>query len=153
MKWKRFFVQLVCWLFILLFLYAAASKLMEFGKFNLQLAQSPLLTDYAGVLAWLVPGVEIIIAGLLAFDRTKRVGLYAGGGLMVLFTVYIYLIMNFADHVPCSCGGILEKMTWEQHFWFNVGFVVLGLIALLFETRTLSVLRTSLPGGERKRGA
>lgn len=139
MKRKFIFVQLVSYLYMLLFIYAAASKLMTFGHFKLTIGQSPLLTDYAGILAWLVPAVEIVIVLLLAFKRTLLLGLYASFGLMVVFSVYIFLIVNFADRVPCSCGGILEKMSWEQHLVFNLVFVGLGLIALLFEKKHRSL--------------
>nr|WP_121272146.1 MauE/DoxX family redox-associated membrane protein [Pedobacter schmidteae] len=124
-------VALICCLFILLFMYAAASKLMEFDKFKIQIGQSPLLTDYAAILVWLVPVVEIVIVGLLAFERTKLAGLWASFVLMVGFSVYIYLIMNFADHIPCSCGGILEKMSWGQHLVFNLVFVGVAVMALV----------------------
>jgi uncharacterized membrane protein YphA (DoxX/SURF4 family) len=57
--------------------------------------------------------------------------LYASFGLMVIFSAYIITILNFSEYVPCSCGGILENMSWRQHFWFNAGFVALGALGVL----------------------
>lgn len=119
-------------LFIFLFVYAAGSKVLDFETFQVQLAQSPLLSAYAGIIAWLVPGIEILIAGLLIFPRFRNLALYASFTLMVMFTAYIFIILKFSDFIPCSCGGVLEKMSWTQHLIFNVVFIILAGVAILF---------------------
>jgi len=48
----------IAYLFILLFVYASASKLLDFETFRIQLAQSPLLSAYAGIIAWVVLGLN-----------------------------------------------------------------------------------------------
>ena len=123
------------YLFILLFLYAAVSKLLSFETFKVQLAQSPLLSAYADIIAWLVPGIEILIACLLVIARFRTLALYASFTLMVMFTAYIYIILNFSDFVPCSCGGVLEKLSWTQHLIFNVFFILLAGVAVFFTVR------------------
>ncbi len=120
------------YLFVLLFLYAATSKLLDFETFTVQLAQSPLLSAYAGIIAWLVPGIEILIACFLVIERFRTLALYACFTLMVMFTAYIYIILNFSDFIPCSCGGVLEKLSWTQHLIFNVAFILLAGVALFF---------------------
>ena len=128
-------VKVISFLFVVLFIYAATSKLLEFENFTVQLAQSPLLSAYAGIVAWLVPGLEILIALLLVLPRFTKIGLYASFFLMVLFTTYIYIILNYADFVPCSCGGVLEKMTWQQHLVFNAVFILLAAGAIFLRDR------------------
>lgn len=135
---KKQIVNIISYSFILLFLYAAANKLMDFQKFKVQLGQSPLLTDYAVIIAWFIPIIEILISIMLVFKRTLLPGLYTSFGLMVLFTTYIIVILSFAERVPCSCGGILEKMTWEQHLVFNLVFVGLGVVGIIYEDRLRS---------------
>lgn len=49
---------------------------------------------------------------------------------MFLFTVYIFMILNFTSFIPCSCGGVLEKLGWTEHLIFNAVFVIMGLIAI-----------------------
>lgn len=122
----------VSFFFILLFIYAAASKMLDFENFQVQLAQSPLLSAYAGLISYAVIMLEIVVAGLLCFQVTRLIGLYASFALMVAFTVYIYLILHFSDFVPCSCGGILEKMSWQQHLVFNIISVLLAFIGISF---------------------
>ncbi|UCA61748.1 hypothetical protein KB553_09500 [Chryseobacterium rhizoplanae] len=128
---KTIFLQSTVYFLIFLFIYAAFSKLMDFEAFQVQLAQSPLLSAYAGIISYAVIILELIIAGLLYLSKTRLIGLYASFGLMISFTVYIYLILNFSDFVPCSCGGILEKMGWTEHLIFNIVWVIFALVSIL----------------------
>jgi len=113
-------------MYILLFVYAAVSKFLDFENFNVQLGQSPLLSPLATYIAYGIPLIELFIALLLLKGSYKRLGLLLSYGLMVLFTLYIFIILHYSYYVPCSCGGILEKMGWEEHLWFNIVFVILG---------------------------
>lgn len=131
---RAILIKSIGFLFIVLFVYAAVSKLLDFKTFTVQLAQSPLLSAYAGFIAWTVPGIEILIACLLILERFRTVALYASFTLMVMFTAYILIILNFSDFVPCSCGGILEKLSWTQHLIFNVIFIALAGLAILLTT-------------------
>lgn len=117
--------------FIILFIYAAASKMLDFENFQVQLAQSPLLSAYAGFVSYGVIILELAIVGLLCFHASRLLGLYASFAIMIAFTVYIFLILNYSDFVPCSCGGILEKMGWTEHLIFNIGCVVMAGLAII----------------------
>ncbi|MCS3531202.1 DoxX family protein [Chryseobacterium sp. JUb7] len=128
--WKHL-VKIVSILLALLFIYAAASKLFDFEAFQVQLAQSPLLSAYAGVISYGILVIEFLVAIMLLIPNSNKVGLYASIGLMSAFTLYIYLILNYSDFVPCSCGGILEKLGWTEHLIFNIFFLVLSFIALI----------------------
>lgn len=119
-------VRVICSFFMLLFTYAALSKVLEFGEFQIQLAQSPLLSAYAEAVSYGVIGAELITVFLFCFERSKITALYLSTGIMAAFTVYIYLILNFSDFVPCSCGGILEELGWTEHLIFNIACVILG---------------------------
>ena len=117
--------------FIILFIYAAASKMLDFENFQVQLAQSPLLSAYAGFVSYGVIILELVIVGLLCFHASRLLGLYASFAIMVAFTVYIFLILNYSDFVPCSCGGILEKLGWEEHLIFNIVCVLVAGLAVI----------------------
>ena len=150
-KTRSIIVQAINYLYILLFVYAAISKLLEFEGFRVQLAQSPLLSAYAGLIAPSVIIIELLIVLLLCFKATRLPGLYASFFLMIAFTVYIYLILNYSDFVPCSCGGIIEKLGWTAHLAFNIAFAVLALVAIIFWEKGKStpacivVLKSVLP--------
>ena len=127
---KHIIIELICFLFVLLFVYAAVSKLLDFENFRVQLGQSPLLNIFASWLAWLVPLIELVIAIALCFYSIRFWALYAGFILMTMFTGYIYIILNYSSYVPCSCGGILEKLGWTEHLVFNLGFLLLAISGL-----------------------
>jgi len=130
-NFKNVYIELVCLLYILLFIYAACSKILNFDTFRIQLGQSPLLSPLADWISFIVPILELAISFLLVFKRTKCIGLWASFVLMTLFSFYIYVILNYSAFIPCSCGGILEKLSWNQHLLFNIYFVVLAGIAIL----------------------
>ena len=125
---------LICYLFIVLFVYAAVSKLIDFETFQTQLGQSPILTAYATWIGYAVISVELIITVLLCFRSTRQIALHASFLMMIAFTAYIYIILHFSDFIPCSCGGILEKLSWEQHIVFNLIFALLACIAIIIQT-------------------
>ncbi|WP_312078502.1 MauE/DoxX family redox-associated membrane protein [Chryseobacterium sp.] len=127
--------KVASYFFILLFCYASISKALDFENFQVQIGQSPLLSAYAGFVSYAVIILELLIVVLLAIPKTNLIGLYSSTALMSAFTVYIYLILNYSDFVPCSCGGILEKLGWMEHLIFNVVNVVLGFIGIYFRTK------------------
>ncbi len=135
--YNRILVKTISVLFIVLFVYAATSKLLDYETFTVQLSQSPLLSAYVSIIAWAVPGMEIIIAILLMTPRFRTVAFYAAFLLMVMFTAYIFIVLNFSDFIPCSCGGVLEKLSWSQHFIFNLVFILLAAFAILIGQKKL----------------
>jgi uncharacterized membrane protein YphA (DoxX/SURF4 family) len=137
-------LDIISALFILLFVYAAITKLMDIQKFQVTIGQSPLLTDFAVSVSWLVPTFELIAASMLALPKTRLAGLLISLTLMVSFTTYIFIIMNFSEHVPCSCGGVLQRMSWRQHLAFNLGFVVMGIVGIVFQFNQKSKQTTSI---------
>jgi len=128
-------VFIISRLFFVLFLYSAGDKLYDLGKFRTQLGQSPLLTSFASSVAWTIPIVEVTIAILVIIHRTTLVGLFASLNLMVMFTTYIIMIMNYSEYVPCSCNGILEGATWAQHLVFNIIFVLFGIVGIIYKNK------------------
>ena len=131
LKFRNILPDIIAYLYVLLFVYASVSKLIDFENFKVQLGQSPLLSPFAGTISLTVPVIELAIAAALLLSNYRYIGLFAGFGLMVMFTAYIYIILNYSEFVPCSCGGILEKMGWKEHLVFNIAFVALAAIAVL----------------------
>lgn len=134
-KVKTRVVEFISYFFILLFCYASISKIMDFKNFQIQISESPLLSVYAGFIPFAIVVLELIIAGLLCYRKTRNVGIIGSFILMLIFTGYIFYIIQTSENLPCSCGGILEKMSWHQHLYFNIGCVVISVIALGFNLR------------------
>lgn len=133
-------------LLVLLWVYAAFSKLLVYTTFTSQLKQSPLLKPYAEILVWLVPTVEIVIAILLTVMVTRIKGLYASLVLLSVFTIYIAGMLLSGVHLPCSCGGIINALSWQQHLVFNLLFMALsiaGIVVWKKQTRLISTKNIS----------
>ncbi len=147
MKWSQKhshrIVETISLLFVLLLVYAATSKLWDFQQFKVQLGQSPVLTAYAEGVAWIVPGVEYLLALLLLFNGSRLAAFYGSLALMVMFTTYIVLVLHFSDYIPCSCGGVLEDLGWTEHIVFNLFFVILVVIAIV-QLEAYPTLKTSI---------
>jgi len=128
---KLFLVEIVTALFILLFVYASLTKIVDFQKFRIELSRSPILNRFGDFIAVGIPSIELIIATLLAIKRFQYYALYFSFSLMGMFSVYIVAILKFSPYIPCSCGGILQNMSWTQHLVFNIGFLFIGALAIL----------------------
>jgi putative oxidoreductase len=140
---RNILTEIIAALFILLFMYTATSKFLEFSSFRTVLHMSPLIGDTASVVAWGLPLTEIVISLLLFFPRTRRKGLWASLVIMTLFTAYIGYMIYFTPTRPCNCGGVLQQMTWKQHLIFNIFFTLLAGIGLWWDKRKI---RPANPG-------
>jgi hypothetical protein len=121
----------------MLFLYASVSKFLDFQRFIGEMNNQPLPNSWTPFLVWTVPSLEIAISLALIFERTRMVGLIASLVLMTLFTIYTAVILlHFFDYVPCSCGGVIRKLSWPQHLVFNLFFVALSVLGIILQRRS-----------------
>tara|TARA_R110001592_G_scaffold42009_7_gene136715 strand:- start:1574 stop:2011 length:438 start_codon:yes stop_codon:yes gene_type:complete len=138
MKWQQKYTilitEIISILFVLLFVYASASKLLGYQKFKVQLIQSSLLSPYANVIVWFIPVLELGIA-ILLLSKYKLLGLQLSLGLMTVFTIYIWYVLNYSPHIPCSCGGVISSLNWTEHIIFNLLWIFLAIIAIQINIR------------------
>lgn len=121
----------IVFLLVLLWVYAAATKSMDFKMFRVEMNRQALPQFLKESLVFILPPIEFLTALLLLFEKTLRSGLYVSAFLLSAFTVYVGLaVFRFLDKIPCSCGGILSSMGWDAHFLFNIIFLLLTLIAI-----------------------
>jgi Methylamine utilisation protein MauE len=135
---KSKIINYIGYSFILLFLYTAVSKFLDIPHFRLALLYSPLLRALAPILAIGIPSIELIISMLLLSSKYQKLGFYASLVLMSLFTLYVgYMLATVpTKDLPCSCGGIIDKLSWKAHLVLNSILTVLALTAvILFKNR------------------
>ena len=126
------FIEIASYLLIILFLYAAISKLVIFSEFQEQMSQSPLIPrNLIPFLAIFIPISELIIVWLLVFEKTLKVGFYLSFFTMLTFTIYIVALVTFAENVPCACGGILGSLGYFEHIVFNILFTLIALFGYI----------------------
>ncbi len=132
---RKMFTEIIIALLVLLFSYAAISKILDYENFATQLGRSPLLGNTPYLYAVAILFSEFLIVVLLLFKRTKILGLYLSLGLLAIFTAYILYILNFRPtELPCVCGGIISKLSWGQHVWFNSFFLLINGIAIYLKS-------------------
>ncbi|MCD9014449.1 MauE/DoxX family redox-associated membrane protein [Parachryseolinea silvisoli] len=122
--------DIICMLLILLFVYAAINKVMEFAEFQAQIGKSPLIMHHSSWVSWLVPSAELTISAMLLLPKFRIVGTLLAFMLMLIFTLYIAFILTLSPYVPCSCGGILNTLGWTEHLIFNLIFTLVALLGV-----------------------
>jgi hypothetical protein len=128
-------VETIVILYVILFLYTAISKLMEYSIFKEQVATSPILAPVAGLTAIGVPLLEFLVTLLLVIPKWRLQGLYMSLWLMIAFTLYIIGIMLFHDQLPSSCGGVLQELSWTGHLIFNGAYTALATLGIRMERK------------------
>jgi putative oxidoreductase len=144
---------IIAGLIILMFSYAALSKLTFYEESRKAMLNQVFPKAIALQLVWLVPAIEIATAVLMLFDRTRLRGFYASALLMTAFTLYIAFSMSGAfGRIPCSCGGILVQMDYNTHLIFNLFFLALSLTGIFIEQPVFNPKRLHLKKERRKPG-
>jgi putative oxidoreductase len=133
---RQVLLECISALLIMLFLYASISKFLDFTTFIGEMNNQPLPNSWTPFLVWFIPCSEILICLALLFERTRLLGFYASLGLMSLFTIYsIIIILNFFGRIPCSCGGVIKRLTWTQHIVLNLFYVALSITGIVLQRR------------------
>jgi hypothetical protein len=128
---RKNIIEAIAVLYILLFFYTALSKTLWIGPTVDVLKFTPFFKMFPQVTAWTVVMAEYVIAVLLFFPRTRKIGLYSSLFLMMGFTGYIVWMMRVSPNLPCTCGGVIASMNWIQHLIFNIAFMLLALWNIL----------------------
>ncbi|AZI24150.1 hypothetical protein EA772_01860 [Pedobacter sp. G11] len=113
-----------------LFAYTAYEKIMDHKRFMNGIAKVEIIGGLAFLISWTVPIVELVIAAMLLVPQTLRIGLWCFLGMMTIFSVYILIALIWASKLPCHCGGVIETLSWPEHLWFNIAFILLSLVAI-----------------------
>jgi len=119
---------------VFLFLYTGLSKYFEFSQFRSILSNSILSPQMAGLVAAILPGFEISLVVLLVLPKTRLWGLYLSMGLLIACTLYILWMIGFAPHLPCNCGGVINRLSWKEYVFFNLFFLFLSGIGIRLQS-------------------
>jgi len=116
-------------------LYTATKKVMDLQAFAAHIEVLPYMRTW---ITYVLSAVVILLEyglGLMLLYQPMRRSLYLGViGLMLIYTAYIYAILNYALKLPCSCQGAFKSMTWEQHYLVNavMAAVAVGTFILVY---------------------
>jgi len=133
---RKTVIEILSSLLILLFVYASVSKWLDFHTYIGEINNQPFPNWMTPALVWLIPLTEVSIAMLLMVGKTQLLGFWAALILMSLFTIYtILILLKFFGRVPCSCGGVIEKLSWKQHLFFNLFFVGVAITGIVLRKK------------------
>jgi len=147
---KTTIIEIIIFLYAVLFIYTGISKLMDYSEFKETIAESPVLAPIASFVASGVPLLEFTVTILLIIPRWRLKGLYAALMLMSAFTIYVIGLLIFAPTLPCSCGGIIQQLSWPQHIVFNCAFIALAAWGITLQKREMKVQRITWNINEHK---
>lgn len=123
---KEVILDVIVTITLMMFLYAGFSKYFDYGAFKRAMYNQPFPEGLSHLLIVSLPPVEIIAGFLLLPEKTRKAGLMLSLLLMTAFTLYIAaILLHFFPKVPCSCGGIIRLLTWNQHLYFNLFFLII----------------------------
>jgi hypothetical protein len=125
-------LKIIVTLLAALFFYASIIKLIDMDRSRIEMMKQVFSRQVANKLVWAIPVTELIVACILLYPKTRIWGLFFSLALMMIFTGYIMLVL--AHHfrvIPCSCGGILEHMSFKAHIVFNLFFLLLSLSGII----------------------
>jgi len=133
---RQILLEIIVSLYVLLFLYASLSKFLDFRTFVKEMDNQPLPNSWTPFLVWFIPCSEIALSLALIFERTRLTGLYGSLVLMGLFSSYtLIVLLHGFSYIPCTCGGIIKRLTWRQHLVLNLLFVGLAIAGIVFQRR------------------
>ena len=116
-----------------LFFYAAIVKLIDYDHAQASMRKQVFSNSIADILTWLVPAAELITVLFLLYRPTQTLGLWTSLVLLILFTAYIVLAMRgFLGERPCSCGGILQRLSYPWHILLNLLFLAISILGLIY---------------------
>lgn len=133
---RKFFVELISFLLMSLFLYAAFSRWFAFWEFKNEIDNQPYSNRLTPWIIYSIPPIEVLITLTLMFERTRKTGLYASLILMSIFSLYtIAVLLKLFAYVPCSCGGIIKHLSWSQHLFLNLFMVAISIAGIVLSKK------------------
>ncbi len=128
----RRLLDLIIYGYAFLYMYTGWAKLMNLSTFIRGNSKIPHLGQYAKLIGYGIPTLEIVLAILLVVPVywIKRTALWTSTLLMGTFTIYLCLMVQFVEKKLCHCGGVIESMGWKTHIVFNIIWMIAGIFAL-----------------------
>lgn len=123
-------------LLILMWTYAAISKLLDFDLNMQQMRNQNFPIWMADILSYFISLSELSIVILLLTPKNQGIGFVISSFLLLAFTIYIIITLShFFAKIPCSCGGIISNLSWTEHLLFNSFFISLSIFGFIYHLK------------------
>lgn len=116
---------------LILWIPTLTEKVLNFNRFKSDMLSQPFDDNLAPWVFYSIPLLEGGVILLLIKPAYQRLGLILSSILLLIFTVYVSsAILGMWERIPCGCGLIISGMSWHQHFFFNVCFLLISILGL-----------------------
>jgi putative oxidoreductase len=142
-------IKLITLLLLCLWIPVSIDKFLAFKVFQQSLVRQPFDDNVAHLLAYVLPALEALTVLLLLIESLRRMGMLLSLALMSAFTLYIGAALAGAwEKLPCGCGSVISSLTWKQHLFFNIFFLLVSGYGVLLTNQK----RSGAVGGEAAEG-
>ncbi|MCY4780602.1 hypothetical protein ORI89_13155 [Sphingobacterium sp. UT-1RO-CII-1] len=130
-------ITLISIALLLLWIPVGVDKLFHFAVFKAGILRQPFSSSLGWVLIYTLPVLELATALCLVICRLRLISFALSSLLMLAFTGYIGIaLLGGWGKLPCGCGSIVSRMSWGQHFWFNLFFLALSVLGYYLQRKT-----------------
>ncbi|MFD1283299.1 MauE/DoxX family redox-associated membrane protein [Mesonia ostreae] len=127
---------------VILFTYVGITQIIFRDNVELNLLNSPLLSipeTEISLLSWFIPILELLAVVLLLFPRSHLIGLYLTISILAIYTCYNLGILYIVPYIPCSCGGMLKFLSWQQQLWITISCLIIAVLTLYLKKTIKSI--------------
>lgn len=120
---------------------------MDIPRFRHDMLNQPFPHWMSKIAVWMIPSFEMLAVVLLVFENTRLAGLWLAWSLIFMFTLYTGLILGGTfGHTPCGCGGFIRELTWTQHLYLNIFYLVTASLGLVMQCQLELIKLFHAPG-------
>ncbi len=120
-------VKIIVLLLLCLWIPVSVDKLLNFEVFRSGILRQPFADNLGYILSYMLPVLEVLTVVVVLLPKLRFYGFLLSTVLMTAFTAYIGMALAGAwEKLPCGCGSVISSMSWKQHFFFNLFFLVIS---------------------------
>ena len=142
---RQSIITLLTILLLILWIPVTLDKLTDFQSFRAGILRQPFSDALGYALLVLLPILEIAVVIMLIRPKWRPGGFRLSSLLMAAFTAYIGVALLGAwEKLPCGCGSVISGMSWQQHFWFNLFFLMISLYGWYISTHSTNEVKREI---------
>ena len=135
---RNLYVEIIASLLIIFFAHTATTSYIQIESLKNLLA---FYTLNRSEVAWTMISTELIIAILLLFPRTRKIGLF----FTLLFGLTALIITIQTPHYPHDFGGIVNSITRKQKYAFYAALTLISIIGIILSLNRLNIKPSNKP--------
>jgi hypothetical protein len=131
----RTVIEVIASLLIVLFLYAATTQVVSHPTFQSQINRSLSNAALSGIIAWLIPAIQLTMVFLLWRPATRLAAFSCSLAIVSCYTVYLVMMLPGAYNSFCNCGELWRQARLEINILVNVAIIFLAATAIILTGR------------------